>query len=69
MSTYNAKVYMKQGGDALVINGGTIENETDGQAAAIANISETTGTMTDAERVKFNLVLNALRKVGIIASA
>lgn len=68
MSTYNAKVYMKQGGDALVINGGTIESETDGQAGAIADIDTTTGNFTEAEREKFNEVLAALRAVGIIDS-
>lgn len=67
--SYNAKVYMKQGGDALVISeGGAIESETDGQAAAIADIDTTTGNFTEAERIKFNEVLAALRAVRIIAS-
>lgn len=68
--SYNAKVYMKQGGDALVIStGGSIESEADGQAETIADISETEGVMTAAERGKFNAVLAALKGAGIIAAS
>jgi hypothetical protein len=70
--SYNAKVYMKQGGDALVVSsGGSIENETDGQALAISDITVTGTYADDDENIEtaVNSILAALRKVGIIASA
>jgi hypothetical protein len=77
MSDYNSKVYNEQGGGALVIeaaDGGVIKGQasagaTPAQAAAIADISETAGTMSTEERGKFNAVLTVLRNIGAIASS
>lgn len=75
--SYQRKVYMPQGDDALVVlaaDGGALKGQgsagaAPAQAAAIADISETTGEMTDAERVKFNAVLTVLRNIGAIAAS
>lgn len=60
--SYNAKVYMKQGGDELVVDtGGKI---TKGGTQA-AHIADATDAVTPAA---FNAVLKALEDVGILAS-
>jgi len=76
--SYNAKVYMKQGGDELVVDGGKITVESGGiidvaaggmikaagtQAAHIADASETVSVEA------FNAVLKALEDVGILKSS
>jgi hypothetical protein len=67
MSEYNAKVYMKQGGDELVVNGGKI-TAAGTQASAIANLAITanlagidTGTdMTAAQAAALGVDLAAI---------
>jgi hypothetical protein len=57
--SYNAKLAKTADGKVLV----------DGvQTAAIVDIATVSGDLTNAERVKFNLVLAALRAAGIIAA-
>lgn len=77
MPDSTAKVRRDQGADKLTVDDGGSIDILDGgkitadgaQAAAIADISETAGTMTVGERQSFNAVLAALRGAGIIASA
>ncbi len=77
-SSYSPKVYMRQGGDALVIaQGGVIKIETGGaivpnsgtKASTIADVSTATVAWTTAEKGRFNSVLAALEGVGILATA
>ena len=60
--SYNAKVYMKQGGDELVIDTGGKITAAGTQASHIA---DATDAVTPAA---FNAVLKALEDVGILAS-
>lgn len=78
-TTYQPKVYFKQGGDELVIaDGGKLVIEPGGeivedgtQAAGIADItvSGTYGDDDDAIETAVNSILAALRGAGIIASS
>ena len=75
--SYSAKVYMKQGGDELVVDGGKITVESGGiidvaaggmiKAAGTqaAHIADASGTVSVEA---FNAVLKALEDVGILAS-
>lgn len=75
----NSKVYLKQGGDELVVaSGGKITVEPGGiiapaagAAAAIANLDLTTTYADDAAATEaaINGILAALRSAGIIATA
>lgn len=80
MSSYNCKVYRKQGGDELVIESGGKITADGVQAAAIADASEahalnSTFSDTEVEAAlnalggKINDILAALRGVGIVASS
>lgn len=69
----NTKIFLKQGGDELVVSpGGKITNDGT-QALAIANLAAITGgdAPTEAEhnatRTAINGILAALRGVGILA--
>ncbi|MDD4455794.1 MAG: hypothetical protein PHI67_10870 [Candidatus Methanomethylophilaceae archaeon] len=76
--SYNAKVYMKQGGDELVVDGGKITVESGGiidvaaggmiKAAGTqaAHIADASGTVSVEA---FNAVLKALEDVGILKSS
>jgi len=76
--SYNAKVYMKQGGDELVVDGGKITVESGGiidvaaggmiKAAGkqAAHIADASGTVSVEA---FNAVLKALEDVGILKSS
>ena len=78
MSDYSAKVYMKQGGDELVVDGGKITVESGGiidvaaggmiKAAGTqaAHIADASGTVSVEA---FNAVLKALEDVGILKSS
>lgn len=75
---YTPGIYRKIGGDQLVVaSGASILMETGGkilpnsgtQAATIAALSSASGTFIPAERAKFNLVLTALKNVGILATS
>jgi hypothetical protein len=68
MADYSAKVYMKQGGDELVVaSGGKITNAGT-QAAHIAD--PTGGTTSDTEaRAAIAAILDALEGVGILAAS
>lgn len=77
--SYGTKVYKRQGGDAMVVaSGGKLVMQTgaklvpnsETQAANIAAVQATSaGNFTTAERDKFNLVLVALKGVGILATS
>lgn len=70
--SYNAKVYMEQGGEKLVVNGGEISVDggmitADGtQASHIADLTAESDTAAIAATV--NAILKALEDVGILAS-
>ena len=80
--SYNTEIYRQQGGTTLVVDdGGSIRVNAGGtitddgvQAAAIADATAITGgeSPTEAEHntllAKLNLILAALRGVGIIAT-
>lgn len=66
MSEYNAKVYMKQGGDELVVNAGGKITAAGTQASAIADL--TAGADGAAIAAAVNAILAALEGVGILAS-
>lgn len=78
MSDYNSKVYLKQGGDELVVeSGGKITlkagsqlNGPSGQAGAIADLVVTGTYATDDDDIaaSVNGILAALRAAGIIAT-
>lgn len=72
------KIYNDQNGNRQVVeSGGVIQMKTGAkmvpnsgtQAATIAAISETAGSMTTGERQAFNAVLAALKGVGILAAS
>ena len=63
MSEYNAKVYMKQGGDELVVDTGGKITAAGTQAAHIADASGTVSVEA------FNAVLKALEDVGILKTS
>lgn len=64
--SYNAKVYMKQGGDELVVDGGKITSSGT-QASHIADIATDASGTEIATAV--NAILAALEGVGIVADA
>ena len=66
MSEYNAKVYMKQGGDELVVNGGKI-TKAGTQASHIADLGDSATGAQIAAAV--NAILKALEDVGILKSS
>lgn len=66
MSEYNAKVYMEQGGDELVVNAGGKITAAGTQASAIADL--TAGADGAAIATAVNAILAALEGVGILAS-
>ena len=73
MSEYNAKVYMEQGGEKLVVNGGEIS--IDGgiitaagtQANHITDLED--GANGAAIAAAVNAILKALEDVGILKSS
>ncbi|NCC68533.1 MAG: hypothetical protein EOM14_10155 [Clostridia bacterium] len=78
--SYNAKVYMAQGGDELVVAAGGKITEAGTQALTIAalKVNYTTGdldteaeiiTAINATNTAINAVVAALKGVGIIASS
>jgi len=76
--SYNTKVYLKQGGEELVVaSGGEIKVETGGaivpnsgtQATAISDVATAGSATAAANATAINSILAALRGVGIIASA
>jgi hypothetical protein len=74
MSSYNGKVYRKQGGNELVVESGGKITAAGTQAAHIANATGAAGANpTQAEYAdlvaKFNAVLVALEGVGITAAS
>ena len=65
--SYNAKVYMKQGGDELVIDTGGKITKGGTQASHIADLKDNaTGTEIAAA---VNAILKALEDVGILKSS
>ena len=67
MSEYNAKVYMKQGGDELVVAAGGKITAAGTQASHIADIgNDATGTQI---ATAVNAILKALEDVGILKSS
>lgn len=74
---YQPKTYREQGGNTFVVlgrNGGVIKGQTSAaatpaQAAAIANVTATTGAWTTTDKAKINTMLAALRGVGILATS
>lgn len=72
--SYSTKIYMKQGGDELVVQSGGKITNAGTQASAITDATAATGgdAPTEAEYnalvTKLNSVLAALRGVGIIAT-
>lgn len=73
--SYNTTVYLKQGGDEIVVGSGGKITNAGTQASHIANATAATGgdAPTEAEYnalvTKLNSVLAALRGVGILASS
>ena len=67
MSEYNAKVYMKQGGDELVVDTGGKITAAGTQASHIADIADDANGAAIAAAV--NAILAALEGVGIVASS
>jgi hypothetical protein len=67
-ATYTPVIYMKQGGDELVIgSGGKITNDGT-QASHIATFTAT-GTFSTAISAKINSLINACQGVGILATS
>ncbi|WP_286952797.1 MULTISPECIES: hypothetical protein [Aminobacterium] len=64
--SYNAKVYMKQGGDELVVNAGGKITAAGTQASNIADLAEAADGPAIVTAV--NAILAALEGVGILAS-
>ena len=64
--SYNAKVYMKQGGDELVVNAGGKITAAGTQASAIADLTAVADSAAIIAAV--NAILAALEGVGILAS-
>lgn len=76
--SYTAKVYKRQGGEALVVqSGGTIVIKTGGkivpdsetQAATIAAVNTTTIAWTTADKGRVNSIITALKNVGVLATS
>lgn len=75
--SYNTKVYIKQGGEELVVaSGGEINVESGGaitaagtQATAISDVATAGSATAAANATAINDILAALRGVGVIASA
>lgn len=69
--TYQTKVYMKQGGDELVVASGGKITDDGTQATAIADLDLTGTYSTDDDTIEgaINDILAALRGVGIIAES
>jgi hypothetical protein len=66
MSEYNAKVYMEQGGDELVVAAGGKITAAGTQASHIADLTDAADGAAIATAV--NAILAALEGVGILAS-
>ena len=66
MSEYNAKVYMKQGGDELVVNGGKI-TKAGTQASHIADLGDSATGAQIATAV--NAILKALEDIGVLKTS
>lgn len=64
--SYNAKIYRKQGGDELVIDGGVI-SKAGVQANAVTALSTSANGTEIAAAV--NAIINALIGVGILKEA
>jgi hypothetical protein len=67
MSEYNAKVYMKQGGDELVVAAGGKITAAGTQASHIADLGDSATGAQIAAAV--NAILKALEDVGILKSS
>jgi len=67
MSEYNAKVYMKQGGDELVVAAGGKITAAGTQASHIADLGDNATGAQIAAAV--NAILKALEDVGILKSS
>ena len=67
MSEYNAKVYMEQGGDELVVAAGGKITAAGTQASHIADLTGAADGAAIATAV--NAILAALEGVGIVASS
>jgi len=67
MSEYNAKVYMKQGGDELVVDTGGKITKGGTQASHIADLGDSATGAQIAAAV--NAILKALEDVGILKSS
>ena len=67
MSEYNAKVYMKQGGDELVVDTGGKITAGGTQASAIENLTAQADSAAIIAAV--NAILAALEGVGILKSS
>lgn len=67
MSEYNAKVYMKQGGDELVVDTGGKITAAGTQANHITDLEDGANGATIAATV--NAILKALEDVGILKSS
>ena len=65
-ATYTTNVYMKQGGDELVIASGGIISNDGTQASHIVDVG---ATYTTGVQGKINAVLAALEGVGILATS
>jgi hypothetical protein len=67
MSDYSAKVYMKQGGDELVVAAGGKITAAGTQASHIADLGDSATGAQIAAAV--NAILKALEDVGILKSS
>ena len=67
MSDYNAKVYMEQGGDELVVAAGGKITKAGTQASHIADLGDSATGAQIAAAV--NAILKALEDVGILKSS
>lgn len=77
-NSYSPKVYLRQGGDGLVIaSGGVIKVESGGkivpnsgtQAAAVTAVATTTIAWTTAEKGRVNSLITALTNIGVLATS
>ena len=77
--TYAAEIYMTDGGDEMVVNGGIISNNgTQASHIADAGVAYTSGDLDTAAEIavalnatntKINSILAALEGVGILADS
>ena len=71
--SYNAKVYMEQGGEKLVVNGGEISVDGGKITAAGTQASNITDLTAQADSAAIiaavNAILKALEDVGILKSS